>query len=946
MSKAQHLLPSSRKRLTTAVLMALSAMAAAPAMAVPSDDFNCMWGNSALETVNDTRTLKCRLGEYPSSATSLHVTSTGLIQVAGDTGVVLNASGTALGSILNEGEISATGTAGQSAAMPATSATAGGSANGISMLSGTITDITNSGTAIRGTGGNGGGGGGTMMSGANGGDGNGIRAANGTIGNLTNSSTIAGSGGNGGSTVMAGPGSGGNGSGIYLTSSATLTTLANTGTISGIGGNSGSAAGMSASAGTGTGISLTSGATLTTLTNSGTISGIGGSNTGIGTSGTGKGISAVNSTIGTLTNDGTISGTGGTVGIGGGVAGAGYGLAIDNSTVDAIINNGVISGSTAAISLTGTTTVTNGITNTGQINGNVFLNGATLNLNGTTGSVSGTVQGIAGSTVNVNGTFTSGNTFNVGTFNIANGGRFTMGHGVTTSAGVNNAGTLAVAAGNTVTIIGDYTQAASGQFETGLSDANTYGKLIVTGTADLSASNKINVNVVGAPALVAGTSAQPGVISAATLNAGPALTVTDNSALFDFIATKNGNAIDLCVAHAGSTTCSATPDPAPTPTPAPAPSITVLSSVTNTRNTPGLGAAQVFDNLIAQGNTVAAPMVPIITALGTLPTEQAVSDAVRQTLPLMTAGMAEVNSAALQATNRVIQSRQEANRGLSSGDEFIGDRQIWFKPVGSWARQDDRNNVSGYKADTYGMVFGVDRVVSDQVRLGGAFSYMHSSVDSNTGMQHATVDGYRLIGYGSYSLDPRTDLSFQADVGTGRNKGNRAINFGGLNAVATSSYSSWNAHVGAGLGRIFDIDAKSTFTPSARIDYTYIRDNAYTETGANALNLNVAKNSTDELILAVDGKLNYAVSRSTILSANLGGGYDVLSSQSSINAAYVGGGGQFVTRGLDPSPWLVRGGLGLTVTNGNAMEVTARYDIERRDGFANHTASVKLRMPF
>ncbi|WP_158590366.1 autotransporter outer membrane beta-barrel domain-containing protein [Noviherbaspirillum cavernae] len=631
-----------------------------------------------------------------------------------------------------------------------------------------------------------------------------------------------------------------------------------------------------------------------------------------------------------ITNSGTITGS--------------TGIQINaNGVVGTITNNatGIIRGSSFAINNLGT--VTSSILNHGLIDGAVALNGAELQLHGGSARVTGPVTGNAQSEVfvAVGANFSTENTFNVGTVIVNHDAKLNMAHDITAANAFVNAGTVSVAAGNTVTVNGNYSHAPDGVFETGLSGASTYGKLVVTGSANLVASSKINVNVVGAPALVAGTSVQPGVITAGTLLTEPAIAVTDNSALFDFIATRNGNAIDLCVAAAGSATCVAS-----NPGPGQTPSTTVVSSVTGAQNTPGLGAARVFDSLIAQGTGAPAAMVPVITALGTLPTEQAVSDAVSQTLPLMTAGMAQVNSSSMQSTNRVIQARQEANKGLSSGDEFIGDRQMWFKPVGSWARQDDRNNVSGYKADTYGMVFGVDHVVSNQVRVGGAFSYMNSKVDDNSGLQNAKVDGYRLIGYGSYSLDARTDLSFQADVGTNRNKGTRTISFGGLNEVAHSNYSSWNAHVGAGVGRTLDVGAKTAFTPSARIDYTYMRDGAYTETGANALNLDVAKNSSKELLLSVDGKLSHALSSTTTLSANLGTAYDALSNGSAITAAYVGGGGQFTTRGLDLPRWLVRGGLGMTVMGGKAMEITARYDVEARESFANHTASVKLRMPF
>lgn len=370
--------------------------------------------------------------------------------------------------------------------------------------------------------------------------------------------------------------------------------------------------------------------------------------------------------------------------------------------------------------------------------------------------------------------------------------------------------------------------------------------------------------------------------------------------------------------------------------------------MTGAQNNPGLGAARVFDALIGQGAAVTPGMAVVITALGTLPTEQAVSDAVKQTLPLMAAGMTDINSAAMHATNRVIQSRQEANKGLSSGDDFVSDRQAWFKPVGSWARQDDNNAVSGYKADTYGLVAGADTIVSPKVRLGAAISYMHSKIDGNSSVaiQQAKVDGYRLIGYGSYSIDARTDLSFQADIGGTHNDGHRGISFGGLSEVASASYSSWNAHIGAGLGRSFEVAPRTSFTPSLRVDYTQMRDDAYSETGADALNLTVEKNTTKELILSVDGKFNYAVNASTTLSANLGGGYDTLAKDSSITAAFAGGGGQFTTKGVHPSAWLARGGLGVTVMTSKAMELSVRYDGEAREGFVNHTASLKLRMPF
>ncbi|AOY99604.1 autotransporter outer membrane beta-barrel domain-containing protein [Cupriavidus sp. USMAHM13] len=934
---ASHLPPSVPRATTTAVLLAVGAcgaLAAAPASATIS----------CVPTLSGTYNSTC----YVYSGTSLSVLAPGgLISVAGGPAVVASLSlGPAVTLIDNQGTIQSTGSA--------VVGGPGGAAVGIS-LSGqsasmpVVTTLTNeAGGVISATGG-------AalpapMPIGYAGGNATGIALSNGHVGTMTNGGSISATGGAGAAGITGG-GAGGQGIGIDI-QSASVDSLSNQGAASAISASGGAAAPamVPAPGGLAAGIRVGSGSTVGSIQNDGSITATGGAGAAIvpfpPTSGTAYGIDIENSTVtGAITNNGTISASS--------ANGRAVGINLVGSTVDAIsIPAGGTINAATAIYIDPASTVTHGINLGGTLNGAVELNNATLNLQGSSAAISGAVHGASASVVNVQGTFTSANSFDVGSFNVAGGATFNMANPVTVSAGLTNAGTLAVAPGTTATINGNYVQAASGVFQTGIGNDGSYGKLVVTGTADLSASNKLQVNVAGAPSLVAGTTVQRSVLSAGSLVAGPALTVSDNSALFDFLATRNGNAVDLCVVRSGATSCTDAPagggDATPDTPAAPGHAITVVSSVLSNQNTPALGAARVFDALIAQGAAAPAAMASVITALGTLPTEQAVSDAVKQTLPLLTGGMASVNTAAMHATNRVIQSRQEANRGLSSGDDFVTDKQLWFKPVGSWAKQGDRDGVSGYSASTYGMLLGADRSLGDKTRVGAAFSYMHSRIDGNSAAasQSASVDGYRLIGYGSYSLDARTDVSVQADVGTGHNQGQRSIAFGGLNNRASSSYDSWNTHFGIGIGRIIDLASKTTLTPSLRADYTFFQDAAYTESGADALNLAVGKNSTRELILSTDFRLNQAITDKASFTANLGLGYDALASRSSVTAAFVGGGGQFVTPGLPPARWLMRGGVGFLLVNNKAMEFSVRYDAEVRDRFTNQTASLKLRMPF
>lgn len=414
------------------------------------------------------------------------------------------------------------------------------------------------------------------------------------------------------------------------------------------------------------------------------------------------------------------------------------------------------------------------------------------------------------------------------------------------------------------------------------------------------------------------------VVRGTTSHTGQFDTITDNSALYNFTqrtnstSTTTGFGIYIDAVRV----------------------LTVQQAARNSNNFPGIGAAQVLDS-------GATGLAGVMTALASLPTEKAVSDAISQTLPLLPGGTMVAAQNALSGINRVIQARVDGNQGLSSGDEFLGDKHVWLKPFGSWADQGDQNGVAGYKAKTTGFALGVDGTSSNDLRLGGAFAYAKSRVDSNSSNapQSSDVDVYQLVGYGSYRLDERTDVSFQGDVGMNHNSGRRQIAL--MSVTASSRYDSLSMHMGGSLGRTYTLDEKNNVTASLSADYTRIDDSGYTESGAGALNLDVNNRTAEALVLGMDGKLAHTLNSQTKLTANLGLGYDVMNQQSSITAAFAGApGAAFTTYGLNRSPWLLHGGVGVVRTADNGVEISARYDAEYRENFLNQTASVKFRWLF
>lgn len=504
----------------------------------------------------------------------------------------------------------------------------------------------------------------------------------------------------------------------------------------------------------------------------------------------------------------------------------------------------------------------------------------------------------------------------IGARNISNSGTITLKTGVALND-ISNSG----AGAGTATLTGGFTQTSTGTLRVAIISTSGAGTFSTLTANSATLAGTINVDVKAG----SGLSLSSGVQNFKVIHTlGGGITnqfsqVTDNSALFNFTQRiVNGEDVYLDAVRA----------------------TTVAQATQANGNLPGFGAAQVLDSQ-------PAGMQSVLDALGRLGTTAEVSNAVSQTLPLLTGNSVAVSSGALSGINRVVQARIEGNNGLSSGEAFAGDKNVWMKPFGSAANQDDSGGVSGYKARMLGLAGGIDGVLSNTTRLGMALAYANATIDSNASAapQTAKVDVFQLIGYGSTNLDAATELSYQADIGNNNNKGQRTLSSFGV--VADSSYRSQTLHAGVGLGRIYPMNEATSFSPTVRLDYTQVKDDAYTETGAGALNLIVDGRTNDQLIYALDGKVSHKLSSATTLNVNLGVAYDAKARQSSITAAYAGAPGlAFTTQGMDVNPTTYRLGLGVVNKDTKGLEMTGRYDVEARAGYANQTLSAKLRWVF
>ena len=650
--------------------------------------------------------------------------------------------------------------------------------------------------------------------------------------------------------------------------------------------------------------------TITSLDNSGTIQG--------GSYGV---FNQSSGTITSLHNSGTIQATA-------------YGV-YNDGTLDTLDNSGTIQGSSHSLYDDGTITTLN---NSGSLIGDVYTRNSEINISGPSARIVGSVHnGLAGGSINLlsGAFFTPEGSFTSATFSVANGA------------------TLNVPEGEVANIEGDYTQ--SGVLRIGASNSTNHGRVNITGTAVLTPSATFVVNVNAVNTLAAGQNLE-GVVTATTSldNDAPSNNVSDNSALFDFESTTNGNAVDLHIVAVATPPAPRQPraparSPAlPPPPPPPPPPRGIVPAVLQQGLINGVPAATVLDGYIRGGRT-GSDWDAVVTALGRLPTNATVATAVGQAMPALHGNTAAVGLNHSAATGTAL-DQQKALSGQSGGDGLTG-RQLWVKPLGNWVDQDAVDGASGYKMNTQGIVGGVQADLGTATTLGVALAYIDSDVRGRgyASSHSSGIESVQLSGYGQQILGQSVDgaspwsLGWQAGYTRSRFESARAMGFIGRTAQAKYNADVW--HLGLGVSRPYVIGAVSnatTVTPGVHLDWRQLKADAHTETGAGALSLDMQAQKAQETILKFGAQVQHDADHQLQWLASAALGYDLQSQDHAVTARFSGGGAAFTTPGLPRARTVAELGVGLLYRPSEAMEVTARYDIALRKGLRDQTASVRL----
>jgi len=598
------------------------------------------------------------------------------------------------------------------------------------------------------------------------------------------------------------------------------------------------------------------------------------------------------------------------------------------------VSAGVLQGNTASLqgNIVNNAAVTFNQTGSGTYAGNMsgtgnltVQGGGTLILTGT-GTYAGPTT-VNASTLVVNGTLASTVTLNSGS---TIGGTGTIGGLAASSATIapgNSIGTLNIA-GNFSQTGGIYVVEANAQ---GQSD-----RINATGTATINGGT---VQVIAAAGNY-GRSTRYTIVNATGGVSGSYASVSSNFAFLTPSLTYDANNVFLTLALQGSAFSG------------------FGGNTVNQRNV-GYALDQTFAG-------AAGDFATVIGALAGLSASQAPTalDAISGQ-PYADFGTMNVNNSAM-FMNALGQQMANARSGNAPGSrvalaqaceieacDSARPLSAWFSGLGGLGSVLGDGNSSTLTYNFGGAAAGLDYRFDPRFLVGLGVGYTHGTQWVNSFMGQGWSDSFSIAAYGSFTpMGP--GAGFYADALAGyayfNNQMQRQILIPGLQQRTASGSTGANQFLAqVESGYKLGVWNMTSVTPFARLQMSSTSQGAFTESGANALNLSVAQQTTNSLRSVLGAQFDSSIAlgneRTLGIGLRFGWQHEYAYTGRPISASFAGApSASFTVYGATPQRDSAIIGFSATTNVATATQLYLRYDGELATGTENHALTAGLRM--
>ncbi|RPI11187.1 MAG: autotransporter outer membrane beta-barrel domain-containing protein, partial [Zetaproteobacteria bacterium] len=273
---------------------------------------------------------------------------------------------------------------------------------------------------------------------------------------------------------------------------------------------------------------------------------------------------------------------------------------------------------------------------------------------------------------------------------------------------------------------------------------------------------------------------------------------------------------------------------------------------------------------------------------------------------------------------------------------------LWLTGFGQWDDQETTPGFTGFTASTGGLTLGYDRTFGDHLTAGVSVGYSNTDVDLAENQGGGRIQGVFPSLYASY-FTRTTYVEGALSYGHNRYKNDRRIVVGGIQRTAQSEHEgdAVGVYLGAGYAHPF---GDWTVGPIAALQYVYLKEEGFQETGADSLNLTVASRGTNSLASELGVRITGTLKTSAgtpIPDLSLLWSYDFDVDDRVLTTTYAGAPNAAFSIEGQPT---ARSGLlvrpGLTFVHPGGWSTVLRYNGEFREDYRSHAVVGEVRIEF
>ena len=263
---------------------------------------------------------------------------------------------------------------------------------------------------------------------------------------------------------------------------------------------------------------------------------------------------------------------------------------------------------------------------------------------------------------------------------------------------------------------------------------------------------------------------------------------------------------------------------------------------------------------------------------------------------------------------------------------------VWIKGIRTSSSRAAESSLPGYKYDSSGISMGIDSKISKKLLAGMSSSYIASQYSTDNNLGTVDTDSFYLGPYLLY-LDKKDRLNASLIFGLHDNDSNRNINFTNVDRIAKSSYDSFDITFSTEYEKEYELNKEVSILPKVSAMYSHIKQDAFSETGADSLNLSLDETTLSVASFGMGITINKKMVESNGTKSNIYGSAEILHERN-LNSKRVGlnltGKSKFYVDGVDRNENFLGMKVGYEFSSDNNINSFVEYSGRYNNDYKEH----------